>query len=504
MKVCLSWIILATISEYDRFYKRNIIFNSQPNVGFSNSLGIRPENAYFPFKLEPTTVFYNFLRNFFKSKGIIITQKKKPFLFEIASQEVKVNFNIKIYPPNILSIKVDTDSFSINNVTDLFELQKLSNHRNIELLVKAIISLVKSFNHKTDVDLSHNYKYKPIIRVSEYTGFPNYKYSIRKNRRIIIGLLIRSINYKELDKDIVDSIFNKNLEINKKRSNSTLLVDKQGVLLITSDNNFSSLDYTQLSILYELGFVLSEFSSHKTQYNTYSQELYLFLLNNIFKLVYNHEAMLRASISNIHAWELISNEFKLKDVYRSILDSFQDKINEKKLLFDELGLVWYKDSYPIDYVSRKVKKHENFDLSFIHSSKLKGIIETDFREAERSFTARNFKATMVLCGSIVEAILRDVYLHDDFMTANHANIQNAIKYGNKDLAFMISKLEDYNLLPGHNNPLKSLLNGVREYRNLIHPEAETRLKIQPTEKTAELSLNIVKLLIVNFAKRESD
>ena len=138
------------------------------------------------------------------------------------------------------------------------------------------------------------------------------------------------------------------------------------------------------------------------------------------------------------------------------------------------------------FTPKKIKKpiQEEFVdelLDKIKSTKLaliKEIIEADFMEIKKCVNQEAYKATVVLCGSILEAVLLDWL--SEIKRQNFINAKEELSFFD-----MIEEMETTGVF---DQKLTGYAHKVRDYRNLIHPK-------KMLKKEIELNSEIVKDLI---------
>jgi hypothetical protein len=128
-------------------------------------------------------------------------------------------------------------------------------------------------------------------------------------------------------------------------------------------------------------------------------------------------------------------------------------------------------------------------LSFIN---LQQQLQRDLREAALSLLTGSFKTTLVLSGSIVEAILLDRVSSQGITKYRMGNGRNRTT-SKMDLGELLFVAEKEGMIDG---PLYHLAQALRGFRNLIHPGLEMRkAAISVTEQNARIAWDITRKLI---------
>lgn len=107
---------------------------------------------------------------------------------------------------------------------------------------------------------------------------------------------------------------------------------------------------------------------------------------------------------------------------------------------------------------------------------LKEIIDGDIEEVGKCVSQKAFKASIILCGSILEAVLLD-WISE---MKNRDYISSKDK--KKSLSMMINEMEEAGVFDA---TLKSYANKVKEYRNLVHPSRLLQKEIEINDKIAK-------------------
>ncbi len=129
-------------------------------------------------------------------------------------------------------------------------------------------------------------------------------------------------------------------------------------------------------------------------------------------------------------------------------------------------------------------------FNFISDEDFRESIENDYNELESCIEAKAWKSVHVLAGSIVESILSDYIIALKVVSKSAAlklDLGKIIKlcYENEYISFKSSELSSV----------------IREYRNLIHPGRQIRLKENVDKDSAIIAKSVVKLIIKEVSNK---
>ena len=139
------------------------------------------------------------------------------------------------------------------------------------------------------------------------------------------------------------------------------------------------------------------------------------------------------------------------------------------------------------------------DFSFIGDDALQAMIERDKEELDNSLKSGLWKATLLLAGSIIEAILVDYFLNfppnenilSVFEDADFKRYKGR-KIEELDLIALIKLAVKDKLIAEETSQLSTV---IKNYRNLIHPGRELRKKEKVNEHTATVAKSLVEIVI---------
>ncbi len=124
------------------------------------------------------------------------------------------------------------------------------------------------------------------------------------------------------------------------------------------------------------------------------------------------------------------------------------------------------------------------------------MVERDKQEMDSCLESQLCKSTLLLAGSIIEAILVDFFLTFPKANSTPEQILGA------NLANLIDWAEQEGLISSRTKDISTI---IRNYRNLIHPAREYRLKERVDIHSATVAANLVEIVIQevadNYAKR---
>jgi hypothetical protein len=99
--------------------------------------------------------------------------------------------------------------------------------------------MAKVLNHK-DFHFSHSIHYKPALHLDETSSQDGLYFTNIQSRNQYAGIVIRNYDYALMADEISDKVFEKNQMHNLKSSQEILLIDKQGILYVTSSESINS------------------------------------------------------------------------------------------------------------------------------------------------------------------------------------------------------------------------------------------------------------------------
>jgi hypothetical protein len=502
VEIKLRWKVTAVFENEVPVHHSSVLFNLSPNTGLYSQFSIPLRHSYVPQVLSPTVTFHQVVQNLLeKSLNIEVRERKFPYRIYVPRLDAHVLFNlgIRLFLPNILSLTVKLSDYSTSylDVTKLLDCQRLDYLRPISDITQWTIGLVETLDHK-DFELSHPLRFKPALHLGRVCDPAKFSAHIRENLSKYVGVLIRNYDYELMDSKIPKHVLEKNKEHNLKSSQELLLIDKQGILYVTPDRiqktTPSRPKFSRTYDLFGIALVFKDYINNYHAIRLANGDLADFLLYKIKPWIDEPDIVFGASMSNKYRWSLFVNEFGLKSRMRHIMNrATEDALERKSRYFDQFATDWWNESDFGYLLAGKIRESEDLQLAFLDNEDLKKLIAEDYAEAWRSFQGRNYKATILLCGSIAEAILTAV-----IEKAGLPGITAKKLYWDYNLSKLVDLAEQHQLI--QDKALFSLFDPLRNYRNAIHPGVQIRKSLTLDSSKARIALETVNLLIKDLSK----
>jgi hypothetical protein len=154
------------------------------------------------------------------------------------------------------------------------------------------------------------------------------------------------------------------------------------------------------------------------------------------------------------------------------------------------------------------------DFSFVADPAVRSIVERDYRElAIRALPDGSWKSTVILAGSILEAVLYDLLTKEPTLSASAMTSSEAptkkkggpvkdITKHTRDEQWSLNDLIkvacDLKLLPHKDEQAIHLV--LRDYRNFIHPRLEAKMGIRISEGHATASKGMLDIILDHLSR----
>lgn len=135
-------------------------------------------------------------------------------------------------------------------------------------------------------------------------------------------------------------------------------------------------------------------------------------------------------------------------------------------------------------------------LNSIKKKKIKDIFIRDYNELVFNYLSNQQKTTILMSGTIIELLLLYILDKQKIIKYKVGTKQKEKKVTEMDITEMLEVCDKEQLIK---NAPKKFMDGMKQFRNFIHPGKELREKTLDIDKsTVELSFNIVNWLILNI------
>ncbi|MBE9479367.1 MAG: hypothetical protein IMY80_05320 [Chloroflexi bacterium] len=170
------------------------------------------------------------------------------------------------------------------------------------------------------------------------------------------------------------------------------------------------------------------------------------------------------------------------------------------------GLRGYGDCrarFRINRVARKIRRSDvgarlaSADLSFLHFDVLRDVAERDLAEARGLDADASSKATVILLGSIAEALLLDALWYRETQESGSTKVTES-NLNKWNLSKLIDKANGFKLLDRSTYATSHILRG---YRNLVHPGNEDAQTLGPRPAQAVAAIDFLLALIRDLSAK---
>lgn len=131
---------------------------------------------------------------------------------------------------------------------------------------------------------------------------------------------------------------------------------------------------------------------------------------------------------------------------------------------------------------------------FVSDVDAKRLLLSDLDELHKCMEGQMWKASMVLSGSLIEAVLYHYINNTDTI---RTQIQNFDKSNDVALNNLLVWAKQFNVIDEN---LFRLSEPIRDYRNLVHPRVQERLKVQVSSSLVQIGYNVFLEIVRNINK----
>lgn len=254
---------------------------------------------------------------------------------------------------------------------------------------------------------------------------------------------------------------------------------------------FNEEEFNEYNILFEIAYSYSETSNLAMAKYLYEKYIENNLdnhtaLNNL-GIVYEKQLDLENALYLFEKAHLLNFENdtyqkNLKRIKISIIENEKNEIEgiSQNFQYDNLDDYGYND----DLFDR---------LNKIYSKNLKEVIKKDLKENIFALISKCYKNSIIMSGSIAEAILYDKLKELKITKYEFNHGKSSKEIGQMSLNDFLTVAYEKNIIKSHTFHLAHVLEG---YRNLIHPAVEERkISIEINKENAQIGWNFIKGLI---------
>lgn len=234
----------------------------------------------------------------------------------------------------------------------------------------------------------------------------------------------------------------------------------------SDENNNVICSYSKLPILLKCGEAKAQELLNK------------FLQNNYIFKNKNHNYNTASSVYRINT--VIYERIKEIDKENEIVSNFTDNLNNFTI----------ENLKKLDYVEIYQK------LSEIKDEKIKNIFIRDYNELIYNYLSNQSKTVVLMSGTIIELLLLYILELNNITKYAVGTKSKSKKIEEMDITEMLEVSTAEKLI--HNAPQK-FIDGMKNFRNFVHPGKELREKILEIDKqTVDLLMSIVRWLILTL------
>lgn len=349
----IVWKVIASLSS-DALTPRDLagrFFNPTVNTGLYRQFSLPLKQAYIPLSLHPNNSYDNRIRRLAKMKGYSFNEVKLPYTLEFPDLgNCCLAIQFRIFAPAIASLTVKLKLLE-KNLSDV-SFDALFKYRNPRAIPRVNDIITWSLGL---IGSAATEQIVPAIPIRIYNGFhfadamppqdiPVYRAS---NEHKMVGLLIGNESYREMSDEIVSKVVEKSEALNLKATSEWLLVNKQGVIFVSSNSYYMHRRrFAQAMDLAEIGLVFSEFLDDIYPERRRGQAGFLdYVYRIIVAWITRPEAIFSISYSNRLLWQLLVSELSLSEILQLIQAQnpwLQDTIATASPYFAQFADHWWE------------------------------------------------------------------------------------------------------------------------------------------------------------------
>lgn len=405
-----------------------------------------------------------------------------------------MNLKIHLFAPSVLCVSQSIDPVGEGEIA-FSDLVSLLRHDGHPAVTHALAAALREFGLTAGGRGGRTSKTFSGAEIRLASSGDAFAKEVDGHVRELVSLLIRHKAPESLSDELIDGIWQKNRPLNRKSRFECLLVDKQGLLLVApaaeAHDRVFELDkaHDLAEILLSIDVFLEEASTVRHSYPAYVD----FILERVTGWITQPGSQMAQTVSYQKLFELLRDEFqvaaKLDSVHRPKLSEYD------RTFLNSFSDGWWEDPAFYEVIENADQARAGLGLDFVEDVQWRQILQRDIRETHRSFDAKNYKATQVLAGSVLEAALLAAILR-----ANPQTSRRVLKGGLRDL---LTEAQATSVI-SPTTDLGGFIDTVASFRNLIHPEREVRMGNEPNEHRAAMSIAAMELVLKELEANAKD
>lgn len=493
MATTVSWRIFAHLTR--RVNRpddlRTVAFNAQPSPGIYSQFSLPLTHAYVPLGMIPSATYSQSVTNHFSQKNSLGFAGKPPYRINLKGLGVcQLRMTARLYSPCILAVSLrvtsDTDLSVAQDLGQLLSLRAVP--PGITDFAKLTVGIIDSGSHRQpNMDIAFESTVGLHLHpVEAGSDMANY---VAANRSALTGLLLGVARTDSMDATLVDRILQQNREMNVKNVEELLLVNKQGVILLSARDRTTAtqgrfartLDLVEIARSFQL--FLEDYP-----FNRHGQEDFAdYVYSRIRTWLKFPDAILARSYTNRLVWENLVQAFRLQEKLKmSESENHQlvQALRGKQAFFGQVSDRWWESpDFAAGFDSSAFDKTKI--LSRVRDHELRLSILEDLREAETCLSGKNSKAAVVMAGASVEAML--------LALLEEETEESPEKLRKKAFHDYMVLVKEHALIPDH-AMLDLLDNSLREWRNYVHPGKTLRTGVNLNPDHAKIAVTAARAL----------
>lgn len=237
----------------------------------------------------------------------------------------------RLYDPAIALVESQIE-FSIDSkmpISELVDLRRLNSNDGspVGRINKGAFSCIAQYLKSGT--MRHSYRGRPLILIEIEDDYGTPSEFARFNRAELVGLLIGNADYDSMHLDIIDDIFSKCAELNKKTSEEYLLASKQGLIVVSRSRHQGTTRggtglFARSCACFELASVCLTILSYYPQLRKISPQATDNSLVTVNYLVRNSLAIFNASYSSRELWNRLVSDMSIDALLELVLASNSD------------------------------------------------------------------------------------------------------------------------------------------------------------------------------------